>query len=350
MRMKAPMLENDKAAVVVGIDHYSSQNMLFGCCEDARRVAGQLARNEDGTANMDVTTHISANGSPITSEAIMESIEALFSSTLKCAVLYLAGHSTFQSRTDDLILVTPDGEKRGQGISLNEVMALATDAFPHVQSSIIVLDTCHAGAAGDVRQATKRTTSSVIGEGVTVLAASGRKQTATGSQVGGVFTTLMVEALKGSAADLLGRVTPASVYSFVDQNFGAVGQRPVYKANVSRFTSLRQCKPRIATEYLLALPTWFPTDAKDTKQQDFHPLDERYEPNRDNVPQEIMDIPPDPVLTEIFAGLQACNRQGLVIPVDAEHMYYAAINRTGCRLTPIGRHYRDLVSRGQLMV
>ncbi|WP_299283295.1 caspase family protein [uncultured Tateyamaria sp.] len=343
------MLENDKAAVVVGIDHYPGRNMLYGCCKDAKRVAEQLSRNDDGTKNMEVSHHLSVDLQSVTQPSIMESIEDMFASTLKCAVLYLAGHTTINTRTDDVVLVTPDSDGRGQGISLNEIMILANDAFPRVQSSIILLDTCHSGASGDVRKTANRATSSMIGEGVTVLAASGRKQSANESNEGGVFTSLMIEALKGSAADLLGRVTPAAVYSFIDQNFGAVGQRPVYKANVSRFTSLRQCQPRIDVGHLLSLPDWFPVKATDPTKQDFYPLDERYEPNRDNVPKEMMAIPPDPKLTKIFAGLQACNRQGMVVPVDAEHMYYAAINRTGCKLTPLGKHYRNLIDKGQLL-
>jgi hypothetical protein len=31
-----------------------------------------------------------------------------------------------------------------------------------------------------------------------------------------------------------------------------------------------------------------------------------------------------------------CNRHGLVVPIDAQHMYYAAINSTGCKLTAVG--------------
>ena len=36
------------------------------------------------------------------------------------------------------------------------------------------------------------------------------------------------------------------------------------------------------------------------------------------------------------------NRHGLIVPVDAEHMYYATINSTGCKLTALGAHYRKL--------
>ncbi|WP_426727975.1 hypothetical protein [Enterobacter cloacae complex sp. 356H4] len=36
----------------------------------------------------------------------------------------------------------------------------------------------------------------------------------------GIFTTLMLEALYGAGANILGYVTPGSLYSFVDQALG----------------------------------------------------------------------------------------------------------------------------------
>jgi hypothetical protein len=51
----------------------------------------------------------------------------------------------------------------------------------------------------------------------------------------------------------------------------------------------------------------------------------------------------DPVKITIFKELQACNRQGLVVPVEAEHMYNAAIESKACKLmTALGAHYRKL--------
>lgn len=49
---------------------------------------------------------------------------------------------------------------------------------------------------------------------------------------------------------------------------------------------------------------------------------------------------------DVFAQLQKCNRHSLIEPVDAEHMYYAAINSTGCRLTALGAYYRELAIKG----
>ena len=50
----------------------------------------------------------------------------------------------------------------------------------------------------------------------------------------------------------------------------------------------------------------------------------------------------------MFKELQICNRHGLVVPVDAEHMYYAAINSTSCKLTALGAHYRKLAAMSRI--
>lgn len=55
----------------------------------------------------------------------------------------------------------------------------------------------------------------------------------------GVFTDLLLQGLKGGAADISGNITPASLYSFVDQSLGAWQQRPVFKTNISQFLPIR---------------------------------------------------------------------------------------------------------------
>jgi len=50
----------------------------------------------------------------------------------------------------------------------------------------------------------------------------------------------------------------------------------------------------------------------------------------------------------VFKDLQKCNRQGLVVPVDADDMYSAAMNSKSCRLTPLGKHYRRLAENDKI--
>ena len=63
------------------------------------------------------------------------------------------------------------------------------------------------------------------------------------------------------------------------------------------------------------------------------PLDPSYEPDADPHHEEH---------ERIFAGLQRCRASRLVEPVGEDHLYYAAMNSTACRLTPAGRLYWQL--------
>jgi hypothetical protein len=38
----------------------------------------------------------------------------------------------------------------------------------------------------------------------------------------------------------------------------------------------------------------------------------------------------------------------LLEPVDADHMYFAAMESKACRLTPLGRHYWHVANNGRL--
>ena len=44
----------------------------------------------------------------------------------------------------------------------------------------------------------------------------------------------------------------------------------------------------------------------------------------------------------VFKNLQKLQSVGLVVPVDSEYMYFAAINSKSCRLTALGNHYWKL--------
>ena len=139
--------------------------------------------------------------------------------------------------------------------------------------------------------------------------------------------------MKGGAADLQGNVTPGGIYAFVDRSLAAWDQRPIFKANVSRFFALRVNDPPIDEDVLRDLGELFYDPHED------HPLDPSYEdtiddPNQDNV--------------AIFKKLQKLERVGLVVPVGAEHMYYAAIHSKACRLTPVGRHYWRAAIEGRI--
>lgn len=149
----------------------------------------------------------------------------------------------------------------------------------------------------------------------------------------GVFTSLLVEALNGGAMNLVGDVTPGSVYAYIDQALGPWDQRPMFKTNVHSFVSLRKNTPPITLQELYRLTEYFADP--DSEYQ----LDPSYEPTSEIKVEKN---------TKIFSTLQRYNRVNLLIPKDEIHMYYAAINSKSCVLTALGKHYWKLVKNNRI--
>lgn len=76
-------------------------------------------------------------------------------------------------------------------------------------------------------------------DGLSILTAARASQPCLERGEAGVFTGLVCSALDGGAADILGNVSVASIYAYVDQALGAWDQRPLFKSHVSRMLSLR---------------------------------------------------------------------------------------------------------------
>lgn len=51
---------------------------------------------------------------------------------------------------------------------------------------------------------------------------------------------------------------------------------------------------------------------------------------------------------EKFSVLQKYNRVNLVIPVEEDHIYYAAMNSKACKLTALGIHYWNLIKNDNI--
>jgi len=329
-----------RRALVIGIDKYLHKP-LSGCEKDASSVANILEKNGDGAPNFDVQL-ISSDSKIVTTDLILTALEKLFVSDAETVLFYFAGHGIIDPITNSGYIVSQDGKKGSWGISLSDLLGMANSASPKIQSTVIILDSCNSGFMGEVTGLSKTQMPSIIGTGVTILTACHRNGTSDETNGQGIFTTMLLDGLSGGSADILGRITPASVYAHIDQTLGSWAQRPIYKANVQTFVTLRQITPKISPEILRKLKTYFrnPTDE--------YALDPSYEPDRNNIPLHLRSLPINNTHVQIFKELQACNRQGLIIPVDAEHMYDAAINSKSCKLTALGAHYRNLSELGRI--
>jgi hypothetical protein len=328
-----------KKALIVGIDAYPTCP-LVGCVNDAVAMATILERNSDGSPNFGVKLMTSST-EDVSAASVGAAIADLFTGDFETALFFFAGHGIINPETNAGYIVSQDGRRGSWGIALSELLGLANRASPRIKSTVIILDCCQSGYLGEVAGLANDALS-VIGNGVTILTACHREGAAAEANAHGVFSSLLLDGLNGSAADIRGNVTPAALYTLIDQTLGPWEQRPIYKANVQTFVTLRQMPPKIPPEVLRKLPTYFP-DATS-----IFPLDPSFEPDRENVPEALRHCPVDPTKSAIFKELQQCNRHGLIVPVDAPHMYYAAIESKSCRLTALGTYYRKLAEAGRV--
>jgi len=85
----------------------------------------------------------------------------------------------------------------------------------------------------------------MLREGISILAASRGDQISVETSNGGLFTSLVTDALGGGAADLLGNVTAPAIYAFAEAALGAWQQRPLFKSHLSTVLPIRKCNPPI---------------------------------------------------------------------------------------------------------
>jgi len=312
-------------ALIIGIDAYEDAP-LSGCVNDAERIACALSNNDDGSANFDCHVHLGRAPGEILTPFLHDEVTALFASPAEAALLFFAGHGTFD--TLDGYLVTQDAPGYDM-FAMQKIFQHAAQAA-HVKEATLILDCCYGGHLGNAPGRPTLQPEATLREGLSVLTASRATETSAETNGGGLFTSLVVAALDGGAADIVGNVTVPSIYSYVDQAMSAWDQRPLMKSNVARLSPLRRCWPSVTIAELKKLPEWFPTS-------DYvFPLNPSFEPSEE---------PKGHPNEKIFAVLQKCRDARLIVPVEADHLYYAAVNSKACRLTPSGRFYWQLGAR-----
>lgn len=314
-----------RRGLFVGINDYPN-SPLNGCVNDALSLSATLECNGDGSPNFS-TKNLTAPGDAVTRPSLRKAIKELFDGDPDMALFYFSGHGFIKSHAG--YIVTQDAVEYDEGVSMEEILRVANASA--AKNKIVILDCCHAGAfakpnlpGGAVSQ---------LSDGLSVLTASTDDQAALEVNGAGVFTSLLIDALKGGAADLRGNITPGSLYAYVDEALGAWDQRPVFKTNVSSFAAIRLVPPPVPAETMRRLIEYFDTP------ESHHDLDPSY---------EFTDPSAVPENVEILKELQKFQSVGLVVPVDAEFMYFAAMNSTSCKLTALGYQYWRLVKEKRL--
>ncbi len=325
-----------RKALVVGIDHYDHICGLDGAVNDALHVRDVLERNANGSVNF-TTPQLLAAAGPDTAVGrgqLKDAVRELFVGDSEIALLYFSGHGYIEDAGGGYLCAS-DCVRGDDGLSLAEVMSIANNS--KAQNKVVILDSCHSGVVGT---STLSQNVSLVSDGMTILTASTAEQYAMENGGSGVFTDLLVDALNGAAANLLGEVTPGSVYAHIDQSLGPWAQRPVFKTNVKKFISLRTANATVQLTHLQELAVLFAASTT------LFPLDPSYEPERAGN-EESSVPPPDPGHVALFAVLQTLESVGLVRPMGASkpHMWHAAMESKACELTVLGQHYWRLAKK-----
>ena len=319
-------------ALVVGINNYPT-SPLSGCINDMERFSTVIEFNGNGSPNFDVKKVPDI----ATSAELQEQVEELFGGNDDIALFYFSGHGYFG--TGGGFLVTPDYSKYNMGYRMDDLIKVANSSS--CKNRIIFLDCCTSGALGE--DVTSTTNSSELAEGVTILTASRKNEAAVERHGAGVFTDLLVAALQGGAADFLGNVTPAGIYSYIDRMLNSWAQRPVFKTNITGFVPLRKTAPQVPVETIRLLTEYFPHPEQEFK------LDPSFEyTNTKEVPHEYIKPYADPINVQKFKNLQKLQSIGFVVPIGEDYMYYAAMNSKSCKLTAVGNYYWELVKNHRI--
>src|ERR1043165_5062318 len=308
-----------RKALLVGINNYPGSPLRF-CINDASIVGAILETNGDGSPNFE--TRVEKDVS--TKSALKKMIVDLFQGESDCAFFFFSGHGYVNELGG--YIITPDYKSYDEGVSMDEILVLAGKS--EARNKIIILDCCHSGAFGT--PAILGTGASLLHKGVTILTACRENEPAVEKEKHGIFSNLLIDALRGGAADVSGNITPGSLYAYIDNSLGWWKQRPVFKTNIIRFVSLRRITPSVSQEELKRIIEFFPTP-----EQEFN-LNPSFEftntPAKHQPLVEPFAIDENVVKFKILQKLQSV---GLVVPVDAEHMYFAAIESKSCRLTAL---------------
>ncbi len=220
-----------RRALMVGINDYGTvAPPLAGCVGDAWRMFNVLSSNEDGSQNFecmlltnpgtddDVAIGQAINDDPdsvrletkITAALIKEHLHELFTEKADVALFYFAGHGTVNNLGG--YLVTRDYEPFKLGVPMPELITLANNA--EADEVVVIIDCCHSGKFGEVPVLGNE--NAILREGVSILTGTAASQPAVEQNGGGLFTNVVYEALNGVATDFLGRITVASLYTYVE--------------------------------------------------------------------------------------------------------------------------------------
>ncbi|WP_165776780.1 caspase family protein [Bifidobacterium simiarum] len=274
-----------RLALFIGVGRYASaaydSRQPRCCCTDAHAFAQMIRENSPRTPQPNFRLlggRVYATPDPfdptdpeMTADALTDRVHDLFRMVRRGdALLYFTGHAIPVDDGTDLLLLTPDDDQTAgpiqgtdetetvrRGIRVSDIRNAASSS--QASSMTIILDCCHAGVAATMEWPRN-----------TTILASTDEHTASQSLFGThlMYTSALMAAMQGAAADVQGIITPLSLHSTVCAllNLGEDGQQPVLRTWNDTTTVLRQVEAsRQITEEELARIA--PDDAMTTRRR-----------------------------------------------------------------------------------
>lgn len=326
----------NKLALLVGINQYESDAFEnLSCCEaDAIAMDQLLARHWSaeagvpGPQNYATRLLTSSSGQRISADLLRQSISTLMNHTMGDGdvLFYFSGHGVATDAGG--FLLTQEATPEALGYPMQELLDAANRSKNN--SVVIILDCCHSGQIGNLTRGEGFNQVS-IGPNVTILAGSGATQKSAEGWEHSVFTSLMLEALKGGASDVRGEVSAAALYAYLEQSLGAWDQRPVYKSYARALKPLRRCEPAVSDGVLARLPEWF------KRPDSTFQMSPQYEVTSDSA---------DQALVQIFDQFKILRNAHLLTTENLKDLYWTALESGTVRLTPQGRLFWKRAERG----
>lgn len=320
-----------RRALLVGINHYDYMPKLTWCTDDTLAMHQVLAFHENHEPNFDCRVLLGSEPIPeiprqerVTFNRLRKELQELFAFD-DMVLFYFSGHG--YTTAHGVYLVSQDGTGTLPGILLNDILHMANHS--PAREVLLIIDSCYSGALGEPDQS-KDIANLYLRPGITLMTAARADQKALEMNGRGLFTHLIIGALKGGASDIRGHVSAASIYAYVEQALGPWDQRPIYKSNAAQLSSIRLCAPDITDDDLRRLPEFFP-------QPDYqYFLDPSYE-----------RVQPEALLAHvsIFQLFKRYQVARLLRPLFDKDLYFAAIQSHPVELTPIGQFYWQLAKQ-----
>lgn len=310
------MLPIHKKALFIGIDHYL-ENPLSGCCNDARSLARLFGYHASGERNFYSDFLLSSSGE-ITNGKIRQKLQVCLNSPIEEFVVYFSGHVRVTEFGFYFHTMSPE-----EGISFQEIMeSINRSSIPQIT---IVLDCCFSGGLANLPLLEKEV--ALVKRGLSILASSHHSKPSIQSEGRGAFTSLLIDALKGDAADMLGNIFLSNIFPFISTRAAIQGHPPVIKSYSIKPQLVRKAKPQIALQILRRLALYF-------MEEDEFPLDLSYERSVD---------PRNYEKEKILEHLRLFRNEGLIKPYGAKSIYEAMVHKRRCILTDKGKYYKKLI-------